>query len=546
MKQYYLTILFAAANLLVYGQQTQTKDSTLTRTVVVEREYTPEILDAQKINIIPKVVPPVSHHPAVDYDEQFRPATQVPTSIMPPYIAPAVSSYVQPGLFRIGFGNLNQWDALAAYRFKPSARDVLHLSLYAAGDKSNFNLSDEGNPWSSSHMNGRVDVLYNHHFDRSELTARGDFGLRKFDMLPSSRLDKQQFTQGNLSLALRSTTEEERLLHYDAKASFAYYSRKEYTIDREEKPSETTLNLDGHVWTLLTEKQWIDLGLTLNQYLYQGDDNLKNQTTLTLIPAYRFENESWKIRLGLKSDLAFGYGKKWQVAPDIEAEYTTGSHVLYAHVKGGRIANDFRRIELIGPYANLPYLQADATYEQLNASAGWKGSPLPDLRIHLYGGYQQLRNDMVTIRDAIAGGSSYPCCQSLCFTKSHNLFTGATMSYNYREQFGLRLSALYRNWSLDEWEQVAFKPELDLDAALDLRPLKELQLTAGYRHTTLSNHSYEAMSDLYFQGSYALHQVWHGLGAFIEIHNLLDKSYELTPCVPALGLRIMGGVKLQF
>ena len=37
--------------------QVQPNDTTLTRTVVVENEYTPNILDAQKINVLPKVEP---------------------------------------------------------------------------------------------------------------------------------------------------------------------------------------------------------------------------------------------------------------------------------------------------------------------------------------------------------------------------------------------------------------------------------------------------------------------------------------------------------
>ena len=68
----------------------------------------------------------------------------------------------------------------------------------------------------------------------------------------------------------------------------------------------------------------------------------------------------------------------------------------------------------------------------------------------------------------------------------------------------------------------------------------------GYRHITLSSNNYNAQSDLYVQGNYALSQVWRGLGVFVEAHNLLDKSYELFPCVPALGLRVMGGVSLRF
>lgn len=36
--------------------QTQAKDTTLSRTVVVEQEYNPDIIDASKVNVLPKVM----------------------------------------------------------------------------------------------------------------------------------------------------------------------------------------------------------------------------------------------------------------------------------------------------------------------------------------------------------------------------------------------------------------------------------------------------------------------------------------------------------
>ena len=43
----------------IHAQQ-QAKDSTVNRTVVVEQEYNPDILDASKINVLPKVEPPTA------------------------------------------------------------------------------------------------------------------------------------------------------------------------------------------------------------------------------------------------------------------------------------------------------------------------------------------------------------------------------------------------------------------------------------------------------------------------------------------------------
>ena len=40
------------------AQNTQPKDTTMNRTVVVEQEYNPDILDASKVNVLPKVEEP--------------------------------------------------------------------------------------------------------------------------------------------------------------------------------------------------------------------------------------------------------------------------------------------------------------------------------------------------------------------------------------------------------------------------------------------------------------------------------------------------------
>lgn len=89
--------------------------------------------------------------------------------------------------------------------------------------------------------------------------------------------------------------------------------------------------------------------------------------------------------------MAFGFGKKFRAAPDIAVEYNfSDSYILYAQAKGGRLQNDFRRLETFCPYGQVSS-QPDATYEQINAAIGFKASPAIGLWLNLYGGYQNLR-----------------------------------------------------------------------------------------------------------------------------------------------------------
>lgn len=68
MKQ--IKIALVCAGLLpgaVISAQEQKKDSTLNRTVVVENQYNPEVMDAFKVNVLPKVEEPAVAKKNIDY-----------------------------------------------------------------------------------------------------------------------------------------------------------------------------------------------------------------------------------------------------------------------------------------------------------------------------------------------------------------------------------------------------------------------------------------------------------------------------------------------
>lgn len=58
--------------------QPQSKDTTMNRTVVVEQEYNPIILDASKVNVLPKVEEPVVNKKEVEYAISSTPCLQYP------------------------------------------------------------------------------------------------------------------------------------------------------------------------------------------------------------------------------------------------------------------------------------------------------------------------------------------------------------------------------------------------------------------------------------------------------------------------------------
>ena len=67
------------------AQTTQPKDTTMNRTVVVEQEYNPDIMDASKVNVLPQVAPPTVSKKAVEYDARLVPEGNIPASTMQVY-----------------------------------------------------------------------------------------------------------------------------------------------------------------------------------------------------------------------------------------------------------------------------------------------------------------------------------------------------------------------------------------------------------------------------------------------------------------------------
>ena len=143
--------------------QTQPQDTTMNRTVVVEQEYNPDIMDASKVNVLPRVEPPTVSKKAVEYDATLMPATQIPAGIMQAYTGKETQAKALPGYVRLGYGNYGNLDVRANYLFSLSPKDTRTLygaeakylvalqwynaGNYASAEKEILNFIDQSTPY---------------------------------------------------------------------------------------------------------------------------------------------------------------------------------------------------------------------------------------------------------------------------------------------------------------------------------------------------------------------------------------------------------------
>lgn len=543
--------IFAGAALIalplgVQAQQ-QVKDTTVNRTVVVEQEYNPDIMDALKVNVLPKVEPLTVSKKEVEYDATLMPARDIPAGTMQAYGGTEKQPKASQGHARLGYGNYGNLDARAGYLFILPNSDRINLSFAMDGMDGKLDLPEEGGKWNSHFYRTRAGVDYTHSFKKLDLNLAGNFDLNNFNFLEAPAGIKQKFTSGDVHFGINST-DDNLPLQFKAETNLLLYTRQ-YDLgvtDSKEGIVRTKVEVSGAI----SEEQRIGIGLAMDNAFYQNNA-FRNYTSIDLNPHYRYENEAWKVRVGAHVDLALNFGKKFRVAPDVKVQYNfADSYLLYAQATGGKRQNDFRRLGDFCPYGQIAP-QPDATYEQLNAALGFKASPVDGLWFNLYGGYQDLKNELYFAPADLASAQGY---RMLSIGQHHasNAHAGIEVSYAYKDILSFTASGVYRHWDVSEEngsvrdKVLAYKPALEADFRIDVRPVSPLLIRLGYQHTErekTESPKVEPIANLYLGGSY---EVFKGISVYARIGNLLNKTYQCYRDYPTEGINFVGGASFRF
>ncbi|MGL5261708.1 MAG: TonB-dependent receptor [Bacteroides sp.] len=553
-KIHILSALFLGLGASAFAQTTP-NDTTMNRTVVVEREYNPIIQGASKVNVLPEVEEPSMSQKEVEYELNSVPAQAVPISLVKPFVAKEYEARTWPGYLRLGAGNLGNIDARGHYTFQFNERDQLSLDVSSWGMNGKLKYADDVK-WKTRYYRTEGSMLYRHQFDQLDLSVFANMGVHNFNLrnefvsantrlleLKDYRAPKQNFTYGNVGFGLKSRDEFATLL-YDISSQFGVYGRQYDPVEADLK--ETLLQTQAKVWTRLDDEN--KLGLDLNMHnRFVNSDSIKNSTTLDFNPYYGFESDNWKLRLGAHIDLGFGFGKSFLVSPDLDIQYIfSDNYILYAQAKGGRIHSNFKRFQNTSPYTFISGKNRD-TYEQINASLGFKASPIPGLWLNLYGGYQMLKDDLYI---SAVGESSLLSHYSNEDTK--NFYGGASLFYDYKNRVGVNLAAIGRKWKTDGFNNNAllFKPKMEFEAGFYLKPIEPLKL--GVNYTLVSREEPDnwvgklAVDNISKLSAHASYQILKPLSVYIVADNLMNKKYQYYYAYPVEGLNFIAGLSFQF
>lgn len=531
--------------------QSAAQDTTMNKVMVIENDYIPQISEASKINVVPKEEIPAVTPKRVEYATSSTPSSHIPSGTVSPMIGDESRSDAHNGYLRAGYGNYNNLDLFGNYLFILSGRDRINLNASAEGMNGKVKMKEDGETlrWKSKYYTGNASADYQHRFDRLDLNITGAMGLTRFNRSPFiNTAESQRFVNGSLSAGVKSTDDNAEI-SYSASTEYSYYGRRNFSSQK--KMAEQRMRTIGEVTGSIDEWQNISVALEMNNIIY-NDKLFTDYTTLDLNPYYSLRNDDWAVRAGAHVDLAFGFGNKVMAAPDVTAEYTfADTYVAYIKATGGRHINDFHRAGIENPYSLFLTSCAD-TYEQLNGAIGLKFSPMNELHFNIYGGYQRLRDDMFSYIDIASSNPAYTMPTIFYNARTENTFAGIDADYSYRDIISLSLSAIYRNWKSDDdqieelYKPLLFKPEVELKAALTLRPIEHLDVKLSYlyeKRAGASGITVRPVNDLRMSISYNFYK---GVSIYANVNNILNKSYQHYYMQPAERLNLLGGLSFKF
>lgn len=555
---YQLSIILSFLPLsAAYSQQ----DSTLNRTVVVENEYNPNILDASKINVLPKVEEPAIVKKGIEYATALRPVSAWNYENMSPITREWGMNKAKRGYLCGGYGNYGNVDFRTGYLWDITKNDRLQVGASLNGMNGTLKNGDS-QEWKSRFYSTELSVDYSHDFKKVTLDLGGSLQSRVFNYMPDfmnessvgREIDKQHYTIGDFHIGV-SSGDESLPLQFTLQTGLKYFGIK-YPLgsaDSTEGGKEKIVHTAGDVWGKLNEEQRVGIQFNMDNLFYSSDNLMSNYTSLCLNPYYRLEDDDWRLRIGAHVDWQSGNNSGIDVAPDVKAEYLfSDSYVLYLHALGGRELNDYRRLNAFSPYWAL-HKMLPSTYVPLNAIVGFKASPVNGLWFNVFGGYQISKDELFCSLSADKGYYFTNFLQD----KAKTAYGGAELKYGHKDLFDASLKGTFYSWKVDndnEEYYLATKPQFELNFSAEAKVMEGLKVNLGYDY--VQRKKYEiggvagrekiSLGNISNLSAGANYVILKDLSIFAHVNNLLNKAYYYESGYPAEKLNVLAGLSFEF
>lgn len=556
------TILSCTATSLF--AQAEKADSLLDRTVVVENIYNPEIMGANKINILPTIEEPQQPKKQIEYANTPSPMGHFGFTPMESYGKTPQPEAYKKGYLRAGYGTNNNVDGRLGYRFDWGEHDKMNAYLSFGGMDGEIKLPEkigETDEWTSRAFRTHATIDWTHLFNTLTLKVKAEgenqvFNYLNFNEWATNR--HQHNLMGDLAITLDNNRSKGRILFMAGTGIL--YAKQKYAFDHAYNPTdlaELIVRSHAHVSGKINSHSAIHIKAQMDNIFVTpgGEYGNKTNTILQLNPYFTTSQDNWNARIGLHADPVFGDDMSgFAIAPDLYGEYhLSKGYSLYLKAGGGSTLNDFRSVNLYAPHAEYPlysvqeqdYKLPKHSYTTLDAQLGFKATPMNELGVQIYGGYKIVKDHLFSIEEETF---EYGRQNFLAQDDANILYAGATIQYSWKNIFNTRAELEWKKWDADLLDKhIALLPTWTFRWGADWHPLPEwtigLQYQYEQRDKGIAPERAKAINNLCATVSY---RVTPALTVYAHGNNLLNQTYYYNILSPAQGINALLGASLEF
>lgn len=525
------------------------------RTVVVEKEYNPDINDADKINVLPGIEKKSA--PKTDFEYSVAPNVYDGSFAFSPM--GFVYNKQRPDKAKhlymyAGYGNNGHADA-GLYYNSPIFKNnefKFNIAFDGVNDKRKpFNLNEgvESRDWDARYYRTESNLNYTHHFNIMDLYVDGQFGLDNFNYHPAldgnGIDDRQRHTKTGGRIGIKS--DDYKPFSFNFFIDYTFFDKAYNNEYPEVKNNENAIRLNALLGFGLNDNSEIGFDFISSSYNYSMS-GVRNFTTVNLRPSYMFRKNNISLILGMNLDFAANSDAKVCVSPDVKFDYTFArNYNVYANIGGGRIETDYRFLERMNPYWNPNFMKSSAidfgkNYRILESGLGLKGNPVEGLKFNAGLGYDINIGDIVLM--PVADDMLFSQYSDMSQQKTSVFYGDLGVSYSFKNRLSIGLDSRFMKWGIAESHYLAMKPKAEVNVTLDALIIKDMYFNLSYRHISRKDSSVAGnINDLSAKLSYSFLK---GLGVYLKAYNLVAADNRYYYAYPSSGISVLLGLDYCF
>jgi len=572
------------------AQNKAANDSTLTRQILLEKEFNPTLQDASKINTLPAVHQPVVKPANLQY-ETSRPSIEFNqykiTNTGSGDIKTNIDYSKKRGYLDLGAGIPGNFYGAFGYKFLSTPSDELDVFARYTGFDGNVDFAESGHGLKDAkakYSNILARAKYQHNFEflswrlnvGYENTGFNYYG-NPFSLLGSGLPfdSKKKQSVGNFDVETGVKSTDNNMFIYDASVKLNFFSTKYGISTEDDGVSGNIIEGKLNVAAPFGSDKLIGINMNiinqsfgdvdfLEEHGWRKDDFFHSLTKLSFNPYINLDGSNYLLKLGLKTDYAIDKENKFLIAPDIRFDWTFADKTkLYASVTGGINENTYLQILQENRYTD-PTIKTNYSRTTYDVSLGVKSGIINGFEFDIFGGYKETKDEHLYIYGHTESW------RNVSFANYYDLSTGhfggqiKTSLIPYTD-----LSAKVIGYFYDVDDELAHLdhlgnpikaeawnlPKMTLDIKADITPIDKLTLSASYYLATgrkgfyptssiaYSSQSLKNINELNVRGNYQILD-WISINA--GLNNIFNQKYESLPGYTHQGFGFMGGVSLKF